>query len=147
MYTAGAFAEVRRAGVARCVFKILRPRSYCAVERNIFIHRATVRVGCTPRRRSVFFYTLSIQIRVNQVPRSPWYTRTGPSAPSDCREPAPRALSFHPICGDQGPCNYCGPWANQQTSGLVLTARADQLHRMPLICAVAADQHVLNMAK
>jgi hypothetical protein len=41
----------------------------------------------------------------------------------------------------------CDPWANQQTSGLVLTARADQLHRMPLICTVAADQHVLNMAK
>jgi hypothetical protein len=52
VYTAGAAAEVRCVGVARCVFKILRSRSYCAVERNIFIHRATVRAGCTPRRRT-----------------------------------------------------------------------------------------------
>jgi hypothetical protein len=43
------------------------------------------------------------------------------------------------------PCN-CGLWALSRPGGLVLTARADQLHRMPLICAVAADQHVLNMA-
>ena len=95
------------------------------------------------------FSTDRLQIRVNQVPPVTVVHAydTGTSVPSDCREPAPRALSFHPICGDQGPGNYCGPWANQQTSGLVLTARADQLHRMPLICAVAADQHVLNMAK
>jgi hypothetical protein len=41
----------------------------------------------------------------------------------------------------------CGLGALSKPGGLVLTARADQLHRMPLICAVTADQHVLNMAK
>jgi hypothetical protein len=44
------------------------------------------------------------------------------------------------------PCN-CYLWALNRPGGLVLTSRADQLHRMPLICAVTADQHVLNMAK
>jgi hypothetical protein len=38
----------------------------------------------------------------------------------------------------------CGPRALSRPGGLVLTARADQLHRMPLVCAVAADQHVLT---
>jgi hypothetical protein len=64
---------------------------------------------------------------------------------SDCREPAPRMLSFHPIYMRR-PCN-CGLWALSGPGGLVLTARADQLPHMPLIYAVAADQHVLNMAK
>jgi hypothetical protein len=42
----------------------------------------------------------------------------------------------------------CGPRALSRPGGLlVLTARADQLHRMPLNCAVAANRHVLNMAK
>jgi hypothetical protein len=34
----------------------------------------------------------------------------------------------------------CGPRALSRPGGLVLTARADQLHRMPLVCAAAADQ-------
>ena len=58
-------------------------------------------------------------------------------------------LPFPAIVLNQRPACYRSTRyvATRQLRSSVLTARANQLHRMPLVCAVAADQHVLNMAK
>jgi hypothetical protein len=107
-------------------WEFVATRSY----RYILKYRAIER-----RRGSGFFYRPSTD---TGKPRTPGYRGT--------RVPV---LPFPAIVLSQRLAHYRSTRyaATRQLRSSVLTARANQLHRMPLICAVAADQHVLNMAK
>jgi hypothetical protein len=95
----------------------------------------------TPRPRSGVFYTPSIDTGKLGIPGY-----------RDTRVPI---LPFPAIVVNQRLARYrstrYAATKQLRSLGTQQTRRAgsnaDQLHHMPLICAIAADQHVLNMTK